>query len=762
MSRMPVTFQERIPMPIEMPLRPGGPASAGYTPNDILRAIRQRIFLVLFVWIFLVAVTIGGTLVWARYYPGYDAMARVLVESPKPQMPYTLTDVPVTPDVQERILADQAILVKSDDVLLEVIRDADVMNTSWYKAYPEEKRPTMILDLQNQLSVSPIKGTSYLAISMRCRNPEDPHVIVNSVVQKYLYRADALSRRRYNEQLDKYKQERERLDQQIREVRTRRENFITTQLGMVPGVTQGLNVVADQLRIMTTEAARLETEKVQYRAIYDSLTAPGVSARSITISPQMRMMIESDPKVANLSGTLATLQQNRRLVAQSLGDRHRQIADLDAQIAAVEQQLSEELAVKEDQVRQYEVDQAEMSYLNATEAGLQLDERLMELKEQQRDLDRQLAQLQSMEEEQARLEKNYELVSDYTRILDIILNQNITVRVELVANAVRPLEPSSPRWMLNLPVGTMFGLVVAIGLALLLEFADTSVRTPRDVVRHVHVPILGTVPDVDDEEVVIDKVELAAHTAPRSMIAEAFRGIRTSLMLSAPAERQRTLLVTSPRPEDGKTTIAANLAISIAQSGRRVLLVDANFRRPTIHQFFPHPSNDGLSNVLVGLMPFEDAVRTTALPNLDVLLAGPIPPNPAELLSSPQMRDLVSRAVERYDQVVFDGPPCLLVSDALVTAGLVDGVILVCRAKANSRGIALRAKEQLERVNAHLFGAVLNGAQVRRGGYFREQFRTFYDYQPEELPAGVTVALPTGGGGDGRIDADDKDGGKPA
>src|SRR5690606_7315654 len=144
--------------------------------------------------------------------------------------------------------------------------------------------------------------------------------------------------------------------------------------------------------------------------------------------------------------------------------------------------------------------------------------------------------------------------------------------------------------------GFMLGLLLGVGLAMLLEFMDTSLKTGRDVVRHVHVPILGTVPDLDDEEVPIESIELAAHVAPRSMVAEAFRTIRTNLLLTCPADRQRTILVTSPRPEDGRTSVATNLAISLAQSGRRVLLVDANFHRPRLHTIFRRNGVNGLSN----------------------------------------------------------------------------------------------------------------------------------------------------------------------
>jgi capsular exopolysaccharide synthesis family protein len=286
--------------------------------------------------------------------------------------------------------------------------------------------------------------------------------------------------------------------------------------------------------------------------------------------------------------------------------------------------------------------------------------------------------------------------------------------------------------------------LVGVGLAVLLELVDTSIKTPRDIARHTRIPILGTVPDTDDEELPIDVVELSAHTAPRSMIAEAFRAIRTNLLLSSPAERQRALLVTSAKPEEGKTTIATNLAISLAQNNRRVLLIDANFHRPALGNFFKKTNSQGLSQILIGQGAMQDYVAGTELPNLDVLGSGPVPPNPAELLAGSHMQELIRQATEHYDQVIFDGPPILLLSDAMVLAGSVDGLILVCRAKSTSRGVIQRARDNIERASIRVFGVVLNAAQVTRGGYFREQIRSYYDYQPtESLTNQANPALPT-------------------
>jgi capsular exopolysaccharide synthesis family protein len=217
-------------------------------------------------------------------------------------------------------------------------------------------------------------------------------------------------------------------------------------------------------------------------------------------------------------------------------------------------------------------------------------------------------------------------------------------------------------------------------------------------------------------------------------------------------------LVTSPSGGNGKTTVAVNLAISIALSGRRVLLIDANFRRPCLPRIFPDMRADGLSNILIGQSHLDDCVMATSVPGLDVLGAGPLPPNPAELLGSTYLRDMLADARARYDQVIFDGPPVLLVSDAMVLSGAVDGVLLICQYRSTSRGALQRTQQQLDAINARIFGAVLNRVETRAGGYFREAYREFYEYSemPEEaggdakqLDADTADQLQTGEGSPG-------------
>jgi capsular exopolysaccharide synthesis family protein len=741
MTTMPVTLQERIPLAVNAPGAPA-PAGAAVTPGDVIRILKQRIFLILFIWFGITALTVAATY-WAdKNYSLYRAQSIVLVEPPS-KGPMEFEEQMLQVDLMDRLVQDQIVRVTSETVLTEALKSMEVIQTRWYqdgKLKAGNDVGPLLDELKDELSVQQVPRTNYMVVSFKTRAREDAPKIVNAVIDKYRTDLEATAKSTVQREWESYRNKTAEKYNYLRGRRDEKKNFVAMQFS-TPGVTSGMNVAGETFRSLNDAVTQLEAEKLAFKAQYENLR--GVTSDQIALSPQLRQLIQQDPQVFQLSSQLVNLQQEREIRLRRVGQQHREVKQIDDAVQAIESALAELQLAKENEILEYQVKSAEQAYLNATQAELQLRERLSSQQAVQHDIDQKLAEYQNMEEEVKMLEEEYSQLQMFTNQLALMQAAENPGRVRQIGTAQIPRQKYFPRWEINLPAGSMLGLMLGVGLAMLLELIDTSIKTSRDIPRHVHVPILGTIPDVDDEEVQIEQVELAARTAPRSMVAEAFRTIRTNLLLSSPAERQRTVLVASSRPEEGRTTVAINLALSIAQNGRRVLLVDANFHRPAVQRFFPNTQGGGLSNVLIGQKTLAEVAVPTDLPNLDILPSGPIPPNPTELLAGPYLQKMIAEAQDRYDQIIFDGPPVLLVSDGLVLAGAVDGVILVCRAKTTSRGVALRGREQLERVNGRLFGAVLNAAQVARGGYFREQIRSYYEYQPEEsLTATAMPVLP--------------------
>jgi capsular exopolysaccharide synthesis family protein len=312
-----------------------------------------------------------------------------------------------------------------------------------------------------------------------------------------------------------------------------------------------------------------------------------------------------------------------------------------------------------------------------------------------------------------------------------------------------PTEPEkvSPRGSLVFPVALLLGLVLGTGLAYLVEQTDTSFRSPEDIRRRLGLPIMGLIPVVKQDPAAFQKVaagevlldpSMCAFYRPKSKDAEAYRGVRTALYFSTRGAGHKVIQVTSPNAYDGKSTLAANLAISIAQSGKKILLVDADLRRPRVDKIFGVPNEVGFSSVLAGLAEPADVIQQTPVPGLYLLPGGPLPPNPAELLTSSRFPDLIAWMRDNYDYVLIDTPPLLAVSDPSVVGPRVDGVILTLRPSKKSRLEADRAKEILSTLQVNVFGVVVNAVAVKNSSY---SYGYYYDtksgYYQEEGPSGT-------------------------
>jgi capsular exopolysaccharide synthesis family protein len=296
-----------------------------------------------------------------------------------------------------------------------------------------------------------------------------------------------------------------------------------------------------------------------------------------------------------------------------------------------------------------------------------------------------------------------------------------TPKVQAVGFAPTPLEMVlSHQWWLWFPGGTILGLLLGVGLTFLVELANDLVRTPSDVARFLHIPLLGVIPD-ESEDSQVRGIELMSvvRKAPYSVISESYRRCRMNLQLSGAAESLKTLLVSSGSAGDGRTSVAVNLATTFVATDKKVLLIDANFRRPNLQKLFPKvEANDpkaenfdfGLSSVLMNQCGPKEAVRSSGIGGLDVIYCGPLPAHPAELLSSPRMEELLREQRKDYDHIIVDGPPVLLVSDAKVLAGFVDATILVFNAAATSRGAAQRTIREFRDCRKGYEGRLFPGA----------------------------------------------------
>lgn len=293
-----------------------------------------------------------------------------------------------------------------------------------------------------------------------------------------------------------------------------------------------------------------------------------------------------------------------------------------------------------------------------------------------------------------------------------------------------PTAPIGPTRTRNIVIAFLLSLAAGIGLAFLLDYLDDTLKRVEDVDRYIHLPTLALIPSTRGERLRLkgrapelpgddNSSALALIDDVRSPVAEAYRHLRTSLLLSSAGQPPKTILVTSSQPSEGKTTTAVNTAVTLAQTGVEVLLVDCDLRRPRIHAQFNLSNTRGVTNFLSGDKDIDALLQPyDKLPNLKLLTSGPIPPNPAELLGSDEMRKLLNLLGERFTHIVVDSPPAISFTDASVLSTMVDGVMLVIHGGRSSRAVVRRAKQQLLDVGAHIFGIVLNNVKLEAQDYY--------------------------------------------
>jgi succinoglycan biosynthesis transport protein ExoP len=730
-----------IGSPLTPPALPAPPdaslaASGGLEAADMLRVLKQRKLSIVLVFIAVYGLVVAGTLVLYLRFPEYRAEAVLELIPPADTAFQVLTRLADPRQVDLQVQSEARKLTQVN-LLNNVLALPEVRATRFFGSF-EGDVAKCLYELRDRLGATAIRDTTLIRVTFATGNAEDARTIVSSVINEYLKQTRIGESDSMREKVRGMQATRTTLNEQL-ETR-RREIQAFRQRSEVPALEMQRDVTATNLAEINRELTNLETEATDYETQLGAMQ--GLQPWELPITPEMQLQVEADPVLRFRREQIeAAVIEIRSLEAAGLiGPNHRQMQLARARRDGYEEAARMRREELYDALRTQQVEALTQNLARVRAMQTRLLDQREELLARQRDIDANLQRFEAMVADRDRLETQ---LGDLDRLITdaehASRSPQTSQRLELRSPAETPPRPSSPSLPLYLGGGFILAGMVSLGLAFVREFADTRVRTPIDVARFARLSVLGCIPALDDDEVDIEHIEHATRQAPRSIIAESFRQVRTNLQFSGPAEQQRTLLVTSPGAGCGKSSVAVNLAVVLAQSGQRVLLVDCNFRRPFVRGAFTGTRKEGLSNLLIGEGRLGELITKTDIPNLSVLSSGPLPPTPAELLGSTMMRDFLNEAAGQYDRIILDGPPVLLMSDALCLAVQVQGVILVARAAANSKGALRRAADQLVRIGSRVVGVVLNGVEARAGGYFRRQYREYYEYTtaettPPELP----------------------------
>jgi polysaccharide biosynthesis transport protein len=433
----------------------------------------------------------------------------------------------------------------------------------------------------------------------------------------------------------------------------------------------------------------------------------------------------------------AASQQRATLVAEGKGESHPLVKEADSRIADTKAALLTEVsnleaAVVRDLAVIERQEQAEAAMFNASRRSA-VDLNMKEIEYHRLDRTRE------------ENEKLYGLLSERLKEADLARMMRAN-NLRIVETATVPGAPISPRVTLNVIVGILGGLLLGIGLPLLREQLDSSIKTPVDIEEKLRATFLGLLPELnaaemprararrggrshpDGDAVGEGTPELVVHLRPSSGVSEAARSIRTNLMFMNPDKPYRKILVSSAAPSEGKTTVACSIAIALAQGGQRVCIVDADLRRPRLHRIFDRAGDAGLTSALVGEASLDEVAKPTVVPNLWSIPAGPLPPNPADLLQSDRFRKFMQELGDRFDRIIVDSPPLVAVTDSAIISTLVDGTVFVVRAFQTSKHVSDQGLRALRDVDAPIIGAVLNAVNLNRHEY---NYYHYYYYKRE-------------------------------
>jgi polysaccharide biosynthesis transport protein len=633
----------------------------------------------------------------------------------------------------------------------------------------ERRRLDPVLLFQDRLKVAPVKDSRIVRISIEDRDPQQAAVLANALAEAYI--ADNLSVRSattqtasdwLEQQLADLEGQLDRSGKELFEFKKSHDIVATTWEDRQSMVSQRLVAINDALSKMRIQRAQLEArnESIGTFAVAVERDAPGLvsmaEAPSVVKLPLAAVQpAPADPQSPEaLVATVLPSVGTPQFIAGSTTIQQLKFRYLDTKIECADletrygvhhpkkEACDGKLATAKASLRaevQNAIDSARSEYAEVRSSERKLQALLDQTKSDAfavNQFERDYLELKRTYDNNQRL---YEMV--LKRLKDASVTGMLQMSNVRILDRAQPEDtPVSPKSLRNLAFAAAAGMLLGVALAFLLEQLDATVTTREQVEERLGLSFLGIIPTVEVEGTG-EKLEFFVHSNPKSAAAECLRSVRTNLLFMSPEKPLKTILVTSSGPSEGKTTTAISLAQTMADGGNRVLLVDADMRRPRVHQVFGFSKDAGLSSLILGEGRLEDCVKSTNIGNLSVLPCGPIPPNPNELLHTANFTSLLASMAERYDRVIIDSPPAGVVADAVVVATQVDGTVLILKAGQTSRDAAARTIRALRDVNARIFGAVLNDLDLddQRYGQYYQYYR--YGYYSAGSDAGAKRAV---------------------
>jgi capsular exopolysaccharide synthesis family protein len=674
---------------------------------DYLWILKKRVLLILFFWVAVFTVVAAMTF---QAEPLYRASAMMSIERSMEQP--VLQGIMQT-TAPEEWYNSQFEMLRSRRIARKLYDDMRMYDWEMFRRIGPERDHISIV--RNWIRVTPIPKTHDAEVWIIWPDAGRAADMVNRVTDAYKEIVEESKTTNVARSVSVLVERVADIQRKVAETNNAIRAF-STERGVYYTLPEVRSVVLTREKWLEEATARANVDAIKAQSLYEAINKQVESGEFLGV--------QDDELLWRLRERRYGLEEMKTADRQGYSPRYLNQDTSSRTLQARIEEVDRQIAIENDRVQRTAISKVAQEWATARTNYDVLSEMLKTNREALNTISQDLLKLEGMRKEQ----ENQDLIrTALNSAVESVRTQSEYQQAfaRVVSKADEPKEKYSPNYPLNLGLGLAVGLMVGIGAAFFFEYLNTTIRMPRDIEEGLGLPVLGFVPAMSPRLKDFATRSLITHLDPGSGPAEAFRGIRTEVMLRSDLRQVKTGMVTSTSPQEGKTTVAINWAIALAQAGNKVLLIDGDLRKPMVHQAFHLGADRGLSTLLAEKDSATVYIKKTDIENLHVLPGGPIPQNPAELLGSRKMRTLVAEAAERYDSVIIDASPVLGVADASVLSTMVDCVVLVVQASKNRRALVLRAKNQLASVNARVAGAILNNVRGSRGDfyYYRQYYR---------------------------------------
>ena len=682
-------------------------------------------------WAVLLMLVLWPTLasLWTQSQPRiYETRASVLIEASVPQVLGSAVQDVIDPTpanyyMMQDFLQTSRKVLTSDTLARRVATRLKLLSTPGF--YPAGKLPQSLEEageaLLSYYTADVVAETRVLLVTARHTEPSWAKKIADAVADEFV--ADAAQSRevvnqRTGEQLA---DELDRLRKSLHDAELALHEFKSQHDLLTVSMEDRANQVSRQIDKYTDALTEVRLRKLQRQSQLTEL-------RKLKELDALHVPVLGMDMPALLGDLRRTYTEEQRRLAElktRYQDSHPQVQQQSSKVDQVLRELSREVEVA--------LSASQIRYSEAVSDEQKVLAELQTMKQEGMRLSRLEIEYNKLKRDADSLQKQYNLILNRSKESGMVGRLRMS-NIKVLDYARIPKVPVSPRVRVVLALSVMLALLSGVLLALLLDALDRTVKAPQDIETMLGQALLGVIPSfaMDTKGRYPPDLYVAYH--PRSTVAEACRAIRTNLMFVGADKTLKTLLLTSSLPREGKTLCCVSLGTVLAKSGAKTLIIDCDLRRPRIARAFGLSATSGLTNVLVGELSLDEAIRSSDVENLSVLPAGPTPPNPAELLNGQHFRKLLEQVSERFDRVLIDSPPAVPVTDPAILSTLVDGVVLIVRHGKTPKEAAQRATQHVLDVGGHIVGVVLNDIDVSGKGY-RSYYGHYSEYKADEPSA---------------------------